>query len=284
MMAPTFLGLGLASMASLGLAIPVPQFQQPWNGFFLPEQTYDPQTNRPYNPYAVPAQPRYPYSPQPYYGPPPPPPSPPSPYVSGNTGRPIYPPEQKPEAPPPNYERPNYGPIYGSPPPNPYSSPFRPYASPPPVNQAPAPPTPAPPSLKAVEEDVAGEAPQKQKSKLSLSEKLSAAEDAAAPAIEASPVGEKEAARRKQPVGNSDEDLTEDNAIRYHVNVGGIQKGAGGGTTNFHVYTDESGTKKFSDELDPDTEKYITESMIPKLGGKRKKTAAGGVWSVFGDK
>ncbi|KAL7272369.1 hypothetical protein RUND412_004829 [Rhizina undulata] len=74
----------------------------------------------------------------------------------------------------------------------------------------------------------------------------------------------------------------DDNAIRYHVNVGGVQTGNGrGGATNFHVFTDENGNKKFSEELDPETEKYIKENMLPKLSGKRKK-GQGGIWSVFG--
>lgn len=85
-----------------------------------------------------------------------------------------------------------------------------------------------------------------------------------------------------QPVVVEEDDEFDKDAIRYHVNVGGIQKGAGGGTTNFHVYSDENGTKRFSDELDEHTEKYITENMIPKLGKKRGGNR-GGVWTVFGD-
>ncbi|PWW72318.1 hypothetical protein C7212DRAFT_348225 [Tuber magnatum] len=191
----TFFGLGLVSVASLGLAIPVPQFQS-WTAFFLPEQTCDPPGNRPYSPYAVQA-PRYPYGPQPYYSPLPPP-CPPTPYVPGTREKPTHPPEEKPGALPPNY----------------------------------------------------------------------------------GPANEKAAAQPNTPASSNGEGSTEENSMRYHVNVGGIQKGAGGGTTNFHVYTDENGTKKFSDELDPETEKYITENMIPKLGNKRRK--GGGVWSVFG--
>ncbi|KAH8147188.1 uncharacterized protein LAJ45_08666 [Morchella importuna] len=80
------------------------------------------------------------------------------------------------------------------------------------------------------------------------------------------------------------EDRTDDNeAVRYHVNVGGVQKGGNGGTTNFHVFSDENGDKMFSNEMDEETERYITENMIPKLGGKRKGKSTPGVWSVFGD-
>lgn len=275
MMVPISLGLGLASMASLGLAIPAPQFQEPWNVFSPPEQSYDTPGNRPYGAYAVqvPPQlpPQYPYSPQPYYGPLPPL-GPPNMYIPGTLEGPVHPTGEKPEAPPPNY-----GPTYGPPLPTANGPPVRPYAPPPRAR-------PASPPTKAVEGTVAREVPQKQKQKLSLKGRLNAAEAARKPAIGASPAKEKTGAQSNRPAGGAGEGSTEENAMRYHVNVGGIQKGPGGGTTNFHVYTDENGTKKFSDELDPDTEKYITENMIPKLSNKRKKSGPARIWSVFGEK
>jgi len=279
-MVQIFLGFGLVLMASLGLAVPIPQFQEPWNGFFLPGQSCDTPANRPYGSYEVqvppPLPPQHPYSPQPYYGPPAPQ-GPPNPYIPGTLEVPLHSPEEKLEAPPPDYGPPNYGPSYGPPPPIVNGPPIPPYAPPPPRAR------PAPPPTKAVEGTVAGEALQKQKQKLSLKEKLGAPEGARKPAIGAPPAKEKIGAQPRKPAGSTDEKPTEENSMRYHVNVGGIQKGPGGGTTNFHVYTDENGTKKFSDELDPDTEKYITENMLPKLGNKRKKGPAR-IWSVFGEK
>ena len=287
-MVQIFLGLGLLSMVSLGLAIPVSQFQEPWNEFFPPGQSYDTPSNRPYGSYAVqvPPQlpPQHPYNPQPYYGPPPPQ-GPPNPYIPGTLEGPVHPPEEQLEAPPPDYGHPNYGPTYGPPPPTVNGPPIPPYAPPPRVDRAPPPRAgPASPPTKVVEGTAAREAPQKQKPKLSLKGKLNAAEGAGKQATGAPPVKEKMGAQPKKPAGSTEEKSKEENSMRYHVNVGGVQKGPGGGTTNFHVYTDENGTKKFSDELDPDTEKYITEHMIPKLGNKKKKGGPARIWSVFGEK
>ncbi|KAG0132183.1 hypothetical protein HOY82DRAFT_606805 [Tuber indicum] len=282
MIVPIFFGLGLVSVASIGLAFPVPQYQDQWGGFFLPEQPCDPPDNRPYGQYAVQAPPRYPCDPQPYYGPLPPP-STPTPYAPGGPGGPMHPPEAKPEPLPPHGGPPNYAPAYGPPPPTVNSPPFRPYAPHPRVSQAvPSPVRPPPPPAKAADAAIAEEAARKQRPKPPLTERLPAPKGAAEPATGVPPTNERVTAQKSEPTGGAGEGSTEENAMRYHVNVGGVQKGAGGGTTNFHVYTDESGTKKFSDELDPETERYITENMIPKLGNRRKK--GGGVWSVFGGK
>ncbi|KAG0635425.1 hypothetical protein HOY80DRAFT_1093383 [Tuber brumale] len=282
MMVPIFFGLGLVSGAPLGFAIPVPQFQDPWGGFFVPEQPCDPPDNRPYGTYAVQAPPLYPCDPQPYYVHLPPP-STPTPYAPGTLEKPMHPAGAKPELLPPNGGPPNYVPTYGPSPPTVNAPPFRPYAPHPHVSQA-LPPSarPPPPPAGAVDGAIAEEASRKQKPKPPLTERLPAPKDAAEPATGAPPTNERVAAKKNEPTGSTGEGSTEENAMRYHVNVGGVQKGAGGGTTNFHVYTDENGTKKFSDELDPETEKYITENMIPKLGNRRKK--GGGVWSVFGGK
>jgi hypothetical protein len=127
-----------------------------------------------------------------------------------------------------------------------------------------------------------------QKPKKSLTEKLATADEAAAESAPPHHQHHHHPSPNKTPKKEASEeaaDVHDENAVRYHLNVGGMQKGSGGGTTNFHVYTDESGNKKFSDELDPETERYIKENMMPKMGGKRKKPGSGGgVWSVFGDK
>lgn len=75
--------------------------------------------------------------------------------------------------------------------------------------------------------------------------------------------------------------------LRYNVNIGGIKTGPDDptGPSNFHVFTDESTKKMSSNDMNPETEKYIKEKMIPKLGGRRKKGGNGGgnIFSVFGD-
>jgi len=64
------------------------------------------------------------------------------------------------------------------------------------------------------------------------------------------------------------------------IPAGGLQHGSRG-PTDFHVYTDENGKRYSSDTLDPETETYIREKMLPKFRGERKQKS-GDVWSVFG--
>lgn len=78
-----------------------------------------------------------------------------------------------------------------------------------------------------------------------------------------------------------------DHPLRYNVNVGGIKTGPNDdtGPSNFHVFTDEGKREFSSNDMNPETEKYIFEKMVPKLSGKRKKGGNGGgnIFSVFGD-
>jgi len=74
--------------------------------------------------------------------------------------------------------------------------------------------------------------------------------------------------------------------MRYKVNVGGIKTGPGDetGPSNFHVFTNEGTNTLSSNDMSPETRKYIIEKMLPKLGGRRKKGGnASSVFSVFGD-
>ncbi|KAL0632678.1 hypothetical protein Q9L58_008437 [Maublancomyces gigas] len=247
-----------SSIASVALALPVSQFNEPWSGFFGPDPGY--------YPYGV-VNPYYPPQLQPPNGPnnqlpAPPPLLAPIPYgvPYEDPGAPLPPRPPQPPAPYPSAPAP--GP-FDAPQINRPSGPLKP-----PSLELPAPksPTSKPKLNKPVSE--------KPRDKKPLANKFAPEfEDSPPPTQVHKPVVEDD---------SSSDDFDKD-AIRYHVNVGGIQKGAGGGTTNFHVYSDENGNKRFSDELDEDTEKYITENMIPRLGGKKRGGNRGGVWSVFGD-
>ena len=74
--------------------------------------------------------------------------------------------------------------------------------------------------------------------------------------------------------------------LRYNVHIGEIKTGADdpAGPSNFHVFTDESTKEMSSNDMNPETERYIKEKMIPKLGGRRKKGGNGGgnIFGVFG--
>lgn len=272
-----FVSSSIATVA-LALALPAPQLGESWGGFFGPDPGYypygavnphyPPQLHAPSGvknpvpapppllapiPYAgehyqdasAPLPPRPPQPPSFYYPSPPPPPPPPGP------GPFDAPQAQRPSAP--------------------LQAPQAPQAPRPPQPPAPLPipglelPAPKAPAASPRLHKPVSEKPRDKKP---LAQKF-------APELEDAPAS--------RPVVE-DESSSDKDAIRYHVNVGGIQKGAGGGTTNFHVYSDENGKKRFSDELDEDTEKYITEGMIPKLGGKKRGDKGSGVWSVFGDK
>lgn len=244
-----------SGLASVALALPIPQVGESWGGFFGPDPGYYPYGT--VNPYYQPTL----QAPAGMRNPVPAPPPLLAPMSYGqpydDPGAPIPP---HPPQPPPFY--------YPSvPAPGPFDGPQDHAPRPsgpvqPPRLELPAPKAPAPnhkPGGKPVSE--------KPRDKKPLANKfMSDFEDSPAP-----------------PVVVEEDDEFDKDAIRYHVNVGGIQKGAGGGTTNFHVYSDENGNKRFSDELDEHTEKYITENMIPKLGGKKRGGNRGGVWTVFGD-
>jgi hypothetical protein len=62
-----------------------------------------------------------------------------------------------------------------------------------------------------------------------------------------------------------------DHPLRYKVNVGGVKSPEQGAPTNFHVFTDEGGKQMSSNDMNPETEKYIMEKMVPKMSGRRKK-------------
>lgn len=245
-----------SSIASVALALPAPQPNEPWTGFFGPDPGY------------------YPYG----------------------MANPYYPPQLQPPggldtqlpAPPALLTPIPYGIPFEDP-----GAPYPPRPPPPPAPRHPLVPAPGPfdtPSAQLPREPLQpprfDPPPPKPKISKPVSEKPRDKKPLAnkfAPEFgDRVPVPQPP----QKPVVQGDantEDFDKD-AIRYHVNVGGIQKGAGGGTTNFHVYSDENGNKRFSDELNEDTEKYITENMIPKLGAKRRGGNRGGVWSVFGDK
>lgn len=249
-----------SGLVSVVLALPTPQLGESWGGFFGPDPGY--------YPYGA-VHPYYPPTLQAPAGMRNPVPAPPPLLAPMSHGMPY----EDPGAPVP--PRPPQPPALYYPPPVPAPGPFdngpqdhaaRPSGSvqppPPPRLELPPPKAPAPshkPSSKPVSE--------KPHDKKPLASKFVSE-------LEDSP----------PPVVVEEDDEFDKDAIRYHVNVGGIQRGAGGGTTNFHVYSDENGNKHFSDELDENTEKYITENMIPKLGGKKRGGNRGGVWSVFGDK
>lgn len=87
----------------------------------------------------------------------------------------------------------------------------------------------------------------------------------------------------------------EDGAPKYKVNIGGAASGKPGqeadGPTNFSVWTDEGVTEYSSKDMNPETDKYIREKLLPKMrpeGRKKGRKAAsgsgGGVFNVFGDK
>ena len=277
----------LISLASLStLALCAPQFEQPWNGFFSGDHYQQKYDQSPYPPPPHLSGPGYGLYGASAYNAPPPPGYPLSLYPRPTERRPV--PSQPHPHSAPHQAKSVDQPIYRNPVPLP----------PPPPQQAVAAPPPSPPHPPPVP---AKELKPEEKPKKSLTEKISAAEDATEPLLAASPrppppvVVNKKTPKQEQATtsSNGDEkgDDFDESAIRYHVNVGGMQKagggsgsGSGGGTTNFHVYTDENGNKRFSDELDPETERYIKEEMIPKLGGGRRKKPGSGVWSVFGDK
>lgn len=96
---------------------------------------------------------------------------------------------------------------------------------------------------------------------------------------------DKEGEKEGEEVSEEEEEEEEDkmSGFQHQVNSGGVQRGSGrDGPTNFHVYSDENGQKRYSDQLDPETEEYIRERMLPKLRGTRKNRAGGDVWDVFG--
>lgn len=242
---------------TVALALPVPQLGESWGGFFGPDPGYYPYGM--VNPYYPPQL----HAPSGVKDPVPMPPPllVPMPYAGEQYQDPGAPLPPRPPQPPS---------FYYPPPPGPFDTPQvqRPAAPlQPPRLELPAPKAPA--SSPRLNKPVS----EKPRDKKPLAQKF-APELEDSPPIAVRPVVEDE----------SSSDEFDKDAIRYHVNVGGIQKGAGGGTTNFHVYSDENGKKRFSDELDEDTEKYITENMIPKLGGKKRGGNRSGVWSVFGDK
>jgi hypothetical protein len=85
-------------------------------------------------------------------------------------------------------------------------------------------------------------------------------------------------------------EVTEDpeHPLKYNVNIGGIKTGPDDetGPSDFHVFTDETTLKLSSDDMNPETEKYIFEKMMPKLTGERRKkggNGGGNIFSVFGD-
>lgn len=268
------------SFAALVLARPIPQPNEPWADFFSPD-TYYPSSPlvTQYPPQQVP--------PPPTGGPndqiaPPPRYMAPTPYGAPYEGSGVPLPPPAPRGPTP----------YGGP----YEAPNAPYYPPTPQSfepQFPQPPAPGPldgpdlrptgslqpprPAAKAPKPKISKPVSEKPHDKKPLADKFAPEIEMEDPAPAPPPQG-------KPVVEDKGSDNFDKDAIRYRMNVGGIQKGGQGGATNFHVYSDENGNKHYSDELDEETEKYITENMIPKLGGKRKGGSRGGVWSVFGDK
>ncbi|KAI5852376.1 hypothetical protein BZA05DRAFT_452612 [Tricharina praecox] len=98
---------------------------------------------------------------------------------------------------------------------------------------------------------------------------------------------EEEEVKQAMPEVTVEHAADPEHPLKYKVNVGGIKTGPDDetGPSNFHVFTNE-GTKKYSgDDMSPETQKYIIEKMLPKIGGRRRKggNSGGNVFSVFGD-
>ncbi|KAF8245720.1 hypothetical protein K440DRAFT_645552 [Wilcoxina mikolae CBS 423.85] len=98
---------------------------------------------------------------------------------------------------------------------------------------------------------------------------------------------EKVVEKKKEKMPPVEVEQDPDHPLRYNVHIGGIKTGPDDetGPSDFHVFTDETTKKMSSNDMNPETERYIREKMMPKLSGRRKKGGNGGgnIFSVFGD-